>query len=133
MPVYCTDGVIPDETLIEWRAALLDVRVQLSCAVVRAVLSGPCLSRAIALLDLSEPQLCKLFPTRNARKRAVRLRSFALRLSGPRARSMLAYVSWHQLRAAARHSTEDAQIRAAFAQAVSRLTSPPRRRRSLNA
>lgn len=130
MPISCLDGDISDDQLDDWQAGALDVRVELTRAQVRAVFCGPCLSRGIALLGMNIAQLVKLYPSRARRKVARRLRFFATRLCGARVRAVLASATWHQLRAAARHDTEDAQIRAAIVEAVGRLPvkrRPPRR------
>lgn len=118
MPVFCTDGEISDTELDAWDAGPLDVRIQLTRTQVRAVLSGPCLARGVAMAVLTAGQRLKLFPSRTRRKNAQKLRRWAAHLSGERVRAVLASASWHQIRAAARHKDEDAQIRAAVAHAI---------------
>lgn len=118
MSVVCLDGVISDEDLRAWRAGRLSISVQLTCAQVRAVLCGPCLARGVALWGLTATQILKLFPGRSQRKNAYKLRTWAGRISGRRARRVLAAASWHQIRAAAQHQDEEAQIRAAVAYSI---------------
>lgn len=118
MPVLCTDGEISDTELDAWDAGPLDVRVQLTRAQVRAVLIGPCLARGIALLGLTAGQCFKLFPSPTRRKNAQKLRCWAGRLASERVRTVLASATWHQLRAAALHDDENAQIRAAIAHTI---------------
>ncbi|MBK8255664.1 MAG: hypothetical protein IPK82_23740 [Polyangiaceae bacterium] len=113
MPVRCLDGDITDETLAQWRVANVHTRIALTCEQVRAVFEGSALSRGIALLTLSRAQFHKLFPTESARKNPLTLRRWAARISGERARRALMGASWHQLRAAAAHKGDEAQIGAA--------------------
>ena len=81
---------------------------------------GPCLARGVALRGLTATQILKLFPARSRRKNAYKLRTWAGRISGRRARRVLAAASWHQIRAAAQHQEEEAQIRAAIAYSVAK-------------
>src|SRR5262249_44473718 len=114
----CIDGPIHDDELTLWGAAPLDVSVALTCSHVRAAFWGPCLARGIALLDFSPVQLVRLFPQRKQRDTARRLRCIATRVRGERARTVLAYLSWNELQAAALHDDEEAQIQAALAYVV---------------
>ena len=118
MPIVCVDGEISDDDLEAWRVGPLEARLQLTCAQVRAIFCGPCLARGLALQTLTGPQFLKLFRTKNQRNVARRLMGFAARLSSERVRAVLASATWHQLRAASKHTDETAQIRAAVAQAV---------------
>jgi hypothetical protein len=123
MPLLCIDGEIPDSDLRAWGAGSLSARVQLTRAEVRAVLTGPCLARGLALQALTPAQLVKLFPSAARRKNARKLRTWVARLSGDRVRVALAGATWHQLRAAAQHADEEAQIGAALAFEVIRRLS----------
>ncbi len=118
MSIVCLDGVVTDKELADWHAEPVDVSLQLTCEQVRAVFQGPCLARGTALEALTETQILKLFPNLTRRKNAWKLRMWAVRIQGPRARRVLASASWHQLREAARFDEEEAQIRAAIAYAV---------------
>ena len=120
MSVVCLDGVISEDDLRAWRAGQLSASVQLTYAQVRAVFCGPCLARGVALRGLTATQILKLFPARSRRKNAYKLRTWAGRISGRRARRVLAAASWHQIRAAAQHQEEEAQIRAAIAYSVAK-------------
>jgi hypothetical protein len=110
MPIQCFDGEITDAELSSWEVVLPPTRIALSCAQVRAVFQGKPLARGIALLGLNWAQFDKLFPGRTQRKNAYNLRRFAQRIHGAEARRALASASWHQLRAAAAHDGDDAQI-----------------------
>ncbi|MEZ4301923.1 MAG: hypothetical protein R3B70_43725 [Polyangiaceae bacterium] len=118
MPLVCLDGEISDYDLHLWGAAPLDGSVQLARDQVRAVFCGSCLARGVAMLGLTSVQMLRLFPSASRRKNASKLRAWAVRISGPKARAVLASASWHQIRAAAAFEDEDAQIRAAVAYAL---------------
>jgi len=128
MPVRCTDGEISDDDLRAWGAGPVDACIQVTCAQVRAALHGPCLARGVALLELTAAQMLKLFPDWERRRSAQRLRCWAGRLSSARVRAVLASATWHEIRAAAQHKDEAAQIRAAIAKSISRPASPSRPR-----
>jgi hypothetical protein len=115
MPIFCVDGQVDDEDLALWEAPTLWTRVALERAQVCAVFEGPPLARGIAMLALTPAQFDKLFPEQPRRKNALALRRWAARIRGERARTVLAGASWHQLRAAAAHDDEDAQIAGALA------------------
>lgn len=125
MPILCIDGTITDQELSGWNAPPLHARLALPCEKVRAVFEGSSLSRGIALLGLSRVHFDKLFPERSRRKNACTLRRWAARIRGERARAALGGASWEQLRAAAVHEDEGAQIDAA----VFRALAGPRPRR----
>lgn len=114
MPVHCIDGDITDLELALWEVALPPTRIALRCEEVRAVFVGQPLARGIALLGLTRAQFKKLFPERSRQKNAYNLIRFASRIRGEEARRVLAAASWHQLRAAADHEGDEAQIRAAL-------------------
>ena len=118
MAISCVDGEIGDFELATWEAAPLQTRVALTCAQVRAVFLGSPLARGIALLELRQAQIVKLFPTTSKKKNALSLRRWAARLSSERVRVALASATWHQIRVAARHDDEEAQIGAAIAHAL---------------
>lgn len=118
MTIHCVDGEIADFELATWNVSLPPVRIALRCEQVRAVFVGRPLAKGIALLDLSRAQLEKLFPDRARRTNADNLMRFARRISGQEARRVLVQATWHQLRAAARYSEEEAQIQAALAWAL---------------
>jgi hypothetical protein len=115
MPINCVDGEVTDLELAIWEVTCPPTRIALRCDEVRAVFVGTPLARGIALLGLTRAQLWKLFPTKSRRKNAWTLLSWARRISGNDARRLLSGASWHQLRAAAAHDDEDAQIWAAVA------------------
>ncbi len=118
MPILCVDGQITDEELNHWEVAPLRTRIALRCEEVRAVFEGSALARGIAMLGLNSAQFDKLFPQRSRRKNACTLRRWAARIQGERARTALAHASWYQLRAAAAHDAEEAQIGAALEYAL---------------
>src|SRR5262249_55565853 len=118
MTILCNDGDITDDDVNDWDAGPLHLRVALTRAQVRAMFVGTCLARGVAMLELSPPQLARLFPELARRRHARTLRRWAERLHSPRVRAVLATASWHQLRAAAAHTGEEAQIRAAFAHSL---------------
>jgi hypothetical protein len=128
MPIRCVDGQIPDAELSRWEVPPLDERVALRCEQVRAVFEGSTLARGIALSELTRAQFDKLFAQRSRRKNACTLRRWAQRIRGARARAALLHASWEQVRAAAAHEEEQAQIDAAVAYALG--VGPRRRRRS---
>lgn len=113
MPIRCTDGEIPDREIASWNVTLPQTAVALTCEEVRGVFVGRPLARGIALQRLTPVQIERLFPGRSQRKGAHHLLRFARRIQGEEARAKLANASWHQLRAAAAHDTDDAQIGAA--------------------
>jgi len=115
MPINCVDGEITDAELSSWAVALPPTRIALRCDDVRAAFVGTPLARGVALLGLTQAQFDKLFPARSQRKNACTLLRWAKRIRTPEARRILAGASWHQLRAAAAHDGEDAQIHAAIA------------------
>lgn len=115
MPIHCVDGEITNAELSSWEVVLPPTRIALRCDEVRAVFVGKPLARGIALLGLNRAQFAKLFPGRAQRKGACNLLRFARRICGEEARRVLAGASWHQLRAAAAHEGDDAQIGAAVA------------------
>lgn len=112
MTIRCADGIITDGEIASWDRALPPVGVPLTCDEVRALFVGKPLARGIALLRLNRVQWAKLFPEPAKRKAAYHLARFASRITSARARELLANASWHQLRAAAAHEGEDAQITA---------------------
>lgn len=126
MSIICLDAIITDKELADWRAGPLDASLQLTREQVRAVFQGTCLARGAALEILTEAQFLKLFPNPTKRKNAWKLRAWAARIWGPRARRVLASASWHQLCSAARFDEEDAQIRAAIAYTVRPPARPSR-------
>ncbi|MEZ4301922.1 MAG: hypothetical protein R3B70_43720 [Polyangiaceae bacterium] len=109
------DGEITDAELSLWEVSLPPARIAMHCEDVRAVFVGTPLGRGIALLGLTRAQFLKLFPTKARRKNPWNLMAWARRIRGDEARRVLAAASWHQLRAAATHDEEEAQIRAAVA------------------
>ena len=132
MPVQCIDGEIPDRELASWNVPHLDTAVALTCDEVRAAFVGRPLARGIALARFNRVQMERLFPGRPQRKGACHLARFARSIRGEEARTKLANASWHQLRAAAVHDTDDAQIHAAvlWIMGIRRAPSPgkpPRR------
>lgn len=114
MPILCVDGEIADLEITMWEVCLPSASVALTCDEVRAVFVGKPLARAIALTRLNKVQLERLFPGRPQRKAAHNLIRFARRIRTENARKVLQNASWHQLRAAAAHEGEDAQIHAAL-------------------
>lgn len=115
MPIHCIDGEISNAELSSWEVILPPVRIALTVDQARAVFQGKPLSRGLAIARLTRAQFDKLFPRRAQRKSAYNLLRFARRIQGEEARRVLARASWHQLRAAAAHEGDDAQIRAALA------------------
>ena len=113
MPILCVDGEISDLEMLSWNILPLRTSVALTCDEIRAAFVGKPLARGLALLRFNRAQLARLFPGRSQRKAAYHLTRFARRIQGERARATLANASWHQLRAAAVHTDEDAQIGAA--------------------
>lgn len=115
MPINCVDGEVTDAELAVWGVDLPPVRIALRCDEVRAVFTGAPLARGIALQGLTRAQFKKLFPDKSRRKNPWNLIKWAKRIRGEEARRVLAAASWRQLRAAAAHEDEDAQIHAALA------------------
>lgn len=128
MPILCVDGEITDLEITMWEVCLPPTRVALTCDEVRAVFVGKPLSKAIALEGLTRVQLERLFPGRGQRKAAYNLIRFAKRIRTERARTVLQNASWHQLRAAAAHEDEEAQIQAAVMWIMGIRGPQPRRR-----
>ena len=114
MPIQCVDGEITDSEIASWNVTLPRTTLPLTCVEVREVFVGRPLARGIALQRLTPAQIERLFPGRSQRKGAHHLLRFARRIKGEEARAKLANASWHQLRAAAVHDTDDAQINAAL-------------------
>ncbi|MFO0591874.1 MAG: hypothetical protein U0441_30280 [Polyangiaceae bacterium] len=113
VPSHRTDGESPEREIASWNVTLPPTAVALTCDEVRGVFVGRPLARGIALQRLTPVQIERLFPGRSQRKGAHHLLRFARRIQGEEARAKLANASWHQLRAAAAHDTDDAQIHAA--------------------
>jgi hypothetical protein len=115
MPINCVDGEVTDDEMAHWGVALPPIRIALRCEEVRAVFEGSPLARGIALQGLTRAQFEKLFPDKSRRKNPWNLLKWSKRIRGEEARRVLAGASWRQLRAAAAHEEENAQIHAALA------------------
>lgn len=118
MPVRCLDGEVTDLELAEWNATVVRERVPLTREQVVSVFVGTPLSRGLAMCALTRSQFVKLFPTRSVQKNALTLRRWALKIQTPKAQKALLHATWRQLRAAAMHDKEDAQIGAAIEHAL---------------
>jgi len=115
MPINCVDGEVTDAELALWGVDLPPTRIALRCEEVRAVFTGSLLARGIALQGLTRAQFRKLFPDKARRKNPWNLIRWSKRIRGEEARRVLAAASWRQLRAAAAHDGDEAQICAALA------------------
>ncbi|MEZ4308137.1 MAG: hypothetical protein R3F14_08840 [Polyangiaceae bacterium] len=107
--------------------------MQLTREQARSVFCGSCLARGVAMLGLTAGQMLKLFPNASRRKNASKLRAWATRIAGAKARAVLASASWHQIRAAAAFDDEEAQIRAAvsYALGITAFSARPKRVRRI--
>ena len=130
--IRCNDGVIEDGTLRRWAAGPLSTSVQLSVQAVRACFEGPTLDRAAAVARLTAVQRVRLFPGRRQRH-GRNLARIGRRLTGETVRAELRHAPCGALFAAARHSDEHAQVRAAMRWRVLPKSAAPRGRRARSA